>query len=135
MDAARLNLVFGTFTGSRIDSTGNITLTCNGNGNNNPYAVALSQGVSNSFIDRFMHQGGGGVGGEMAYNMYIDPSRTTIWGNGLGPKPASTSDRSISGISAGRHPCRYSIYGRIRAQPVPRAGRYNDSIIVTAMTF
>ena len=74
-------VAFGTFSGRRIDSVGEVTLTCDGNGNGNPFAVSLSQGVSNSFVDRFMLHG---LADELAYNLYIDEARTLIWGNGAG---------------------------------------------------
>ena len=120
------NLAFGSFTGSRIDTTAVIRLICNGGGNNNPYSVALSQGVSNSFIDRFMLSP---AQGELTYNMYIDPGRSIIWGNGAGQTQVQ------SGILDFRHTGAVTvpliIYGRVPFQTLPAPGQYSDNILIT----
>lgn len=117
---------FGIFVGGRIDITGTITLICEGNGNNNnPYTVTLSEGGSNTFLDRTMFHGFD----ELHYNLYVDPARTTIWGNGLGETQLHTGSLSFPG---GRPATAFlPVYARLQTQRPPPAGLYADQIIVT----
>ncbi len=118
-------LVFGTFSGSRVDAAGSVSVTCNGNGNNNPATVTLSEGGSNTFLDRFMFHGFD----ELHYNLYIDGTYSTIWGNGLGEtqlKFLQFDFRQIGNVTESA-----PIFGRIPFQALPAAGSYADTIIVT----
>lgn len=120
-------IAFGTFSGPRVDSTGSITLLCEGNGNNsNPYTVALSQGVSNSFIDRFMLHS---AVDELQYNLYLDSARTVIWGNGAGETGLFTG--SLSFPQGRPATAILPVFARVPFQTPPPAGLYADEIIVT----
>ncbi len=121
-------VAFGTFTGSRIDSTGLIALICEGNGNNNPYTVALSEGNSHSFIDRFMTNG---RGDHLHYNLYVDAGRSIIWGNGQGETRLQAGEFNFPG---GRpQTARLTVYGRLEHQATPSPGAYGDVITVTVV--
>jgi spore coat protein U-like protein len=125
-NVAATGLVFGTYTGSRLDSTGVIRLTCFGRSNDNPYAVALSEGRSNSFIDRLMFNG---ASNELPYNLYIDPSRTIIWGNGRGETQQHVGNLEFGVI--GTAVVNLTVYGRIPAQArLPAPGSYADAILI-----
>ena len=119
---------FGTFSGARIDTTATITLLCQGNGNNNPYSVALSQGISNSFVDRFMIHG---LADELQYNLYVDATRTTIWGNGQGETRLQAGQLDFPGGINSTAAARLTVYARLPAQRMQTPGTYADQIIVT----
>jgi spore coat protein U-like protein len=116
---------FGTFTGSQLAGSGAITLNCNGNGNNNLVAIALSQGFSNSFINRSMTN----LSDHLFYNMYTDPAFSIIWGNGQGQtqqKFALFDFRQIGSVTQG-----FTIFARIERQNLPPPGRYVDQVTIT----
>ena len=120
-------VAFGTFTGPRVDSTGAITLLCTGSGNNNPFTVSLSEGLSNTFLDRLMQ--GPGLGFLLHYNLYVDAARTTIWGNGLGETRLQTGQFNFPGGNP--QTATFPIFARIPFQTPPPPGPYVDSIVVT----
>jgi spore coat protein U-like protein len=120
-------LNFGTFSGSRVDSGGTVSVTCSGNGNNNILSIALSEGGSNTFLNRFMFNGLS----ELHYNLYTDGTHANIWGNGLGEtqlKFESFDFRLIGSVTQAA-----TIFGSIPAQAVPPPGHYSDQIIVTVI--
>jgi spore coat protein U-like protein len=119
-------VAFGTFSGSRSDSVSTIMLIFDGNGNGNPYTVALSQGLSNSFIDRTMFHSLHDV---LHYNLYLDAARSLIWGNGQGETRLSVGTFNFPGGAPVSRDL--PVYGRIPFQPAPPPGRYIDQIIVT----
>lgn len=108
---------YNVFTGSATDSTGTITINCNGSAHN--IIVTLSQGASSSFNPRAMTNGGE----TLTYNLYRDASRTTIWGDGTGgtstytnANPANNSDIVLT------------VYGRVPAGQDVSAGGYSDTV-------
>ena len=121
-------LAFGTFTGSRIDNTGVITLACVGRSNDSPYAVSISEGSSNDFLDRRMTNGRA----RLSYNLYLDPGRTVIWGNGRGATQQHVGNFNFGIV--GSEIVRLTVYGRIPAQPTPAQGAYTDTLLVV-LTF
>jgi len=118
------NLAFGSFsplTGSTVDSTGTITVTCN---KAIPYTIGLSPGGSGTYSPRSMTNGGN----QLAYNLYSDAGYSQVWGNGTGG----------SSLVSGSIPLRFdftnhTVYGRIplSTQRSAVVGSYSDSIIVT----
>jgi spore coat protein U-like protein len=118
------SVAFETFTGSQVDSTGTIRLICFGRGSDNPYAVSLSEGFSNSFLDRLMLRNQA----ELHYNLYLDPTRRVIWGNGRGETQQFVGNLEY-GILGTARPF-LTVYGRIPAQRPPSPGAYADQILV-----
>jgi spore coat protein U domain-containing protein, fimbrial subunit CupE1/2/3/6 len=116
-------LSFGTYdplSDRAADATGQIIYVCSKNKN---ISIALSEGSSNSFDPREML----GPGGQsLRYNIYLDATRQTIWGNG----------RSYTEVYVDLKPPRdtpviVATYGRIfRGQEAP-AGQYTDTITAT----
>lgn len=61
----------------------------------------------------------------LAYNLYLDPGATMIWGDGTG------KTRFFTGTGKGTRQS-LPVYGRILPQrPAPREGVYRDSLLVT----
>ena len=69
---------FNTLTGSTVDSTGTITVTCLLQ--LSAYTIALSPGGSGTYSPRRMASGGN----TLDYNLYTDAGYSQIWGNGTG---------------------------------------------------
>lgn len=113
-------LAFGTydvFSASPTDSAGTITVECAaGTG----YSVALSPGVSGSYVSRTMIDGGR----SLQYGLYLDSARSVSWGDGSG------GSATVSGTGSGAQ-IHHTVYGRIPARQNARVGSYADSITVT----
>lgn len=113
---------FGTynvFATSPLDSTGSVTYNCGGNAS---IIVTLSKGGAATYNPRRMLKGGE----VLNYNLYLDASRTTIWGDGTGgtqiySNPSVPNNASIT----------VTIYGRIPAGQDVSAGSYSDTITAT----
>lgn len=104
-----------------LDTNGSITFQCTLVAT--PVTIDLSQGSSNSYEPRRMQ---GPSSNTLAYNLYLDATRLSIWGNGLsgtshyGPvTPPLDVDITVP------------IYGRVPAQQSVVAGAYADTLVVT----
>jgi spore coat protein U-like protein len=62
------------------------------------------------------------AGNLLSYNLYLDPTRLTIWGDGS----ATTGTVSGTGITGS-----YTVYGRIPARQNAVVGIYADIVTVT----
>ena len=114
------DLTFGeydVFSSLAADITGSLSVSCD---TDTPFQVTLGTG-SGSFTARQMRNGPS----VLIYNLYTDPTRLSIWGDGS----PGTSLLSISGTGA-----TYTVYGRIPARQNVPAGSYADTITVT-LTF
>ena len=112
---------FNTLTGSTVDSTGTITVTCN---KAIPYTIALSPGGSGTYSQRRMANGGN----TLDYNLYSNPGYNQIWGDGTGGSSTVTGS-----ILLRRDSTDHIVYGRIplSTQRNAMVGSYSDSITVT----
>lgn len=123
---------FGSYDQSAkapLDTVGQITVQCfrgpNPGADNIKYKMSLSAGSSGNMLERTMRNGMA----PLSYNLYADPARTRVWGDGLGGTHTAHGSifipvREQSGEDS--HP----IYGRIPAlQDVPE-GEYLDTIVV-----
>lgn len=83
------------------------------------YTITLSPGSASTFYPRRLTAGAFGLN----YNLYTDPARTTIWGDG------TNGSAVVGGTCAAL--CSTQVYGRIPAgQSVP-AAQYRDDVLVT----
>ncbi len=113
---------FGTynvFATSPLDSTGSVTYNCGGKAS---ITVSLSNGGAATYNPRRMLKGGEALD----YNLYLDASRTTIWGDGTGgtqiySNPIVPNNTNIT----------VTIYGRIPAGQDVSAGSYSNIITAT----
>lgn len=124
--AASATLVdFSVYSGGLlpVDSTGVIPLTCT------PaiamgtvaYTISISTGSSGSFSPRTLQRMGGG--GVLMYDVYIDPTRLVIWGDG------TLGTGTVSGVCGGD--CDVLAYGRIPGAQIVPAGSYADDVLIT----
>jgi spore coat protein U-like protein len=115
-----INVSFGaydTLSPVNSDITGSISVTCDVETSGQ---VSLSAGLG-TFAARQMLSGSNAL----LYNLYLDPTRLTVWGDGS----PGTSLLNVGGTGG-----TYTVYGRIPAQQNVPVGEYGDTITVT-LTF
>lgn len=116
-------LAFGnvnTISGSNVDGTGGLTITCT-NGTAWSASAGVGGGSGASFTNRRMAAGAN----LLNYNLYTSSGYATIWGDGT----ASTG--LISGTGSGTAQS-VTVYGRVVAgQTSVPAGSYVDTVAVT----
>ena len=96
------------------DITGTINVSCQ---SSTSYSISLSSG-SGTYSARTLLS----AGNRLNYNLYLDPTRLTIWGDGS----AATGTLSGSGTTGS-----YTVYGRIPARQNAVVGIYGDIVTVT----
>jgi len=116
-------LAFGDydiFYPAPLDTQANINLQCT---SNDPFRVTMDSGMNGdgSFTFRRLQSGGGT---SLLYNLYLDPSRRQVWGDGNGSS-GFFSGSPVQGLS------RLVVYGRIAPGQQAETGLYSDSVIVT----
>lgn len=118
------DLAFGSYTplaAAPTDSTAQFTMVCFGR--RPPMVVSLSPGTSGNFLSRAMAQGIE----RLAYNLYREAARVTIWGDGSG----GTQTVAIPGAPPPFSVRTVVVYGRIPSGQWTAAGLYGDTIIIT----
>jgi spore coat protein U-like protein len=118
------NMDFGTVYQTltqNVDSTAAIVVTCNGGQSGNGYHVLLGDGLNpvSSGGQRRMQ---GPNGSLLNYELYKDAARSSRWGN--------TDYLGVAGTGTGQ-PQTLVVYGRVPSQPVPAAGKYTDTVVIT----
>jgi spore coat protein U-like protein len=111
---------YNVFATAPLDSTGRITLNCNGGAKN--VWVGITSGGAPSVGTRRMVKGGE----QFLYNLYRDAARTALWSDGTGgggsvhiePDPPNHKDMPIT------------VFGRIPASQDVSAGTYADTVTV-----
>ena len=102
-----------------FDSVGTIVYECRGAGGADTVSIELSRSRAGRF-DRTMTR----MGSAIEYNLFLDPARTQIWGDGTGG----------TGVYRGRassQPVSVPVYGRLAPRQSLPEGNYADSIVVT----
>ena len=132
---ATTNVAFGNYSPlafGNTDTTGSIKVDCGGVvGLLIPFNIAISAGASGSYANRTVKSGGN----SLAYNLYTDPSYTTVWGDG-----SSATQLINSGVTLdvlGLAPTQnFYVYGRIPGRQITVVpGVYSDTINVTLTYF
>ena len=108
---------YNVFNGSDTDSTGTLTYRCNGSAHN--ITIGLTQGASASFNQRQMQKGSE----SLTYNLFVDASRTNIWGDGT----SGTSVYSIANPPNNTN-VNLTVYGRVNAGQDVSAGSFSDTV-------
>ena len=119
-------LAFGNYSpgpASPTLSNSSVKVFCsNANDQLPSFTVALSAGGAGGFNPRKMNSGSS----RLSYNMYIDSTYTTIWGDGT----SGTSTQSYS-QSQKLGQISFTDYGQVPAAQFVTAGSYADTITVT----
>jgi spore coat protein U-like protein len=97
-----------------LDGVGNIAVRCDAD---TSFTISLSSG-SGSYAARQMTSGAHAL----EYNLFTDPSRLTVWGDGS----AGSATLTASASSAEE-----AVYGRIAARQNVPTGTYTDVVVVT----
>jgi spore coat protein U-like protein len=105
--------VYNPIGGQSVDATGRVEIACVPAA---PYTVTLSAG-GGTFAARRMASGPNALG----YNLFSDPARAVIWGDGSG------GSSMVGGNAA---TASHTVYGRIPASQNVPVGAYADTITV-----
>lgn len=111
---------YNVFNTSALDSSGSITYNCDNKANN--VSISLGKGSSSTFSPRTMKKGGEAL----SYNLFMDASRTTIWGDGTSGTSVYTRNNPPNNTNVN-----VPIYGRVGAAQDVSAGTYSDSVLAT----
>ncbi len=104
-----------------LDATSTLTVTCS---NTTPYTVSLSAGANaggaTNFANRTMKSGAD----TLAYQLYLDSGRSTVWGDGT----AASSAKNGTGTGSVQS---HTVYGRLPSLANVVPGSYTDTVTVT----
>lgn len=126
VDTSSAQIAFGTYdplSALPLDGTGTIDVICDKN--NVPVRVELDRGGSGSYLPRQMRFGIQ----TLAYNLYVDSTRSIVFGNGSGGTQAGAG--STTPMGGGEFQARVPLYGRIAPGLDAAFGSYSDSISVS----
>ena len=116
--------LYSLFSTLPLNSTGNISVCCTGQGNPSvSYTIDLSQGSSNNYSQRTLINGRQ----QISYNLYTSSARMIIWGDGHG----GTGDLSDSYKLKSGGIQNYPIYGMVPALQNVSTGTYHDTLTVS----
>jgi len=125
------SVAFGTYIpiqATPLDVRGRIRVRCTGRatpGQFEAYTIRISGVIEAGLYGRRMQSGGG----QLNYNLFKDPARTDIWGDGsFGMTPLV---RIIRNSNANAVIGNHRVYGRIPPFQNPGAGSYTDIVDVT----
>jgi spore coat protein U-like protein len=108
---------YDVFSNQSADSTGNIAVMCD---SATTYTIAISPGFG-AYALRAMANGAN----RLAYNLFTDASRSSVWGDGTG------GSNVVSGSASSAN---YTVFGRVPARQNVNVGSYTDNLVVT-LTF
>ncbi len=111
---------YDTETSAPLDVAGSIGVSCRGN--ISTVLLRLSPGSSGDAMNRQMVSANGVLG----YNLFTNPNRTRVWGDGSGG-----TDLVARVGGRGRNDWDIPVYGRIFARQDPWPGDYVDNIVIT----
>lgn len=91
------------------------------------YTVKLNRGFSGSFNPRQMRNGAQ----SLSYNLFQEPSRIIVWGDGTGGSYPLLNTLPILTETSPTAQATHNIYGIIPARQNVSAGLYTDNVVVT----
>ncbi len=104
-----------------VDTSATMTVRCT---QTTPWTVSLDAGLNAGGPTVFAARRMVNAGHTLAYQLYTDAARTTIWGNGSGGT-ATTSGTGTGGTQS------LTVYGRLPALSGAVPGTYADTVTVT----
>ena len=116
---------YDPFAAQSRDSSTTVEISCSGsNGESVSFDILASTGLG-TFTDRLAANGHS----NLHYNLFLDISRTQVWGDGSNGTVTLHDSLTIADRPVTRT---YTIYGRITsAQRYITAGTYSDQVTVT----
>ena len=127
------SLAFGSYdllARAPRDSQTSVSISCETTGSAQTVLVSLrvDQGLNGSSIAsrRMLHTSG--TGDALAYGLFRDPARSSVWGVSDG---IDTMTAALSVPSLGAAVASFTIYGRIPAAQNARVGNYSDAVQIT----
>lgn len=110
-----------TNASSALDGTGTVTTTCT---NGSAVTVTLGQGsnADTGSTDAVPLRQMASGANRLAYFLYSDSGRTTVWGNTAGTGKADTGTGAASALT---------VYGRVTAGQNKPTGSYSDTVVAT----
>ena len=118
-------VAFGTyevFNPAPDDAVGSLSFNCKGVGGGT-VMIDLATGGSGTYAMRTMT----GTGADtLNYNLYLDATRTQVWGNGTGGTARYGPTAPPNNVDV-----LVNIYGRIPAGQDKAPGNYSDTIVAT----
>lgn len=112
---------YDIFSMAPLDAAGSFSYECHGDTQDDLILIELGRGDGSSFLMREMTNGAS----KLAYNLYLDATYTSIWGDGTGGSSRLGPFRPQHGTST------VWIHGRIPARQNARVGGYTDTLTVT----
>ena len=123
---AASGVAFGNYdplANTNADSSGSVSVTCTGS-TSVTYSIAASAGTG-TYSTRQQMSGSHALD----YNVFIDNSRTTVWGDGS--QGTSLISGNMTATSTGTTQTS-TVYGRVfSGQQTARVGSYSDTLTVT----
>lgn len=92
--------------------------------NTTPYTVALDAGTNAGGPGNFSARAMSSGANTLAYQLYTDVGRTTVWGDG------TASSSTVSGTGSGSAQT-LTVYGRLPSLSGAVPGAYTDTVVVT----
>lgn len=119
-------LNFGTYNTLNVvrDAQANLSVTCT---NGTPYTVKLDGGRAANVNARRLYLNGSGPQ-SIAYNLYTNSGRTSVWGTGGGNGSTVLGTGTGSGQGTAQV---LTVYGRVPITPSFTAGAYSDLVTAT----
>ena len=108
-------------TSTPVDATSSLSIQCT---NTTPYAVALNAGSNAGGASNFGARAMKSGSRSLAYQLYLDTGRSSIWGDG------SAGSASYTGTGTGSAQS-LNIYGRLPSLANVVPGAYTDTVTVT----
>jgi spore coat protein U-like protein len=115
----------GKLTSTGVNSDATISVVCTAIASGGSYTISLGPSAEgNSVMPRYLSHAAGGPG--MAFNIYLDATHTSIWGDGFTGTVLSGS------IPVGDSSQSHTVFGRVPAgQSQLQAGNYSGSLTLT----
>jgi spore coat protein U-like protein len=117
--------IYSPIAPAHLDVIGQLDVRCQAQPGS--FTVILGPGISGNQLARTMSAGGASI---LNYNLYRDPARTQIWGDGTPPTFVVSGVRTDRGRPTFYN---YPIFGRVFANQAPAPGQYSDTIVATVL--
>jgi spore coat protein U-like protein len=113
-------LAFGNYSSTQVDATTLLTVLCTPG---TTYTLGLDQGVGTGATVAVRLMAGALTGSTLAYTIYSDTARTTVWGNTVGSNTVAGTGSGLPQILTG--------FGRVPSAQLSAPGAYTDTVTAT----